>query len=414
MSWHKLIYTQAKREAGPIILPASKSIANRLLILQNIASEHFEIENLSNANDTILLKEILSNKKIPNEIDCQDAGTAFRFMTCLCAATPGQRFTITGTETLLQRPMEPLIDALIAMGAQIRLIISDNKISALEIVGQQLKNKKITIAGDISSQFVSGLCLISPLIKNGLTLSITKPVLSTPYINLTLDLLAQLGIESTFTNEQIVIKEQNINTEPMQVTPDWSAATFFYAFMILNPNLESLRIEKLGKLAIQGDSYIARLTVQLGIKTTFDLTGASLTRTEIQSPPSEIDLSNYPDLAIPLIVSCAFEHPNIRFTGLSHLRIKESDRILALQSNLEKFGIMLNEKNGILWIEKKELLPAKTIVRIKTYDDHRIAMAFSLLATLGHEIHLDNTKCIDKSFPDFLAQILKLGIATKN
>lgn len=414
MHWHKLFFEASEKEAPTIQLPASKSIANRLLVLQHIAKQKIEIENLSTANDSILLNEILSKKQIPQHINCQDAGTVLRFMTCLCAATPGSTFYLTGTPRLMQRPMQPLISALIELGAQIKPIFIDEKISALEIVGQQLVSKKIRIAGNVSSQFISGLCLIAPLIKKGLSLTIDGPILSKPYIDLTLKTLSQIGIQSTFENGEIRIEPQKIKSTKIKVAADWSGATFFYAYMILLPTGTSIQIADLKKEATQGDQYIATLAEQFGISTSYDTKGAILKKENVAKPPVEIDLSDFPDLAIPLIVCCAFRYPEIRFTGLSHLRAKESDRIAALQRNLENFDILLKEKNGRLWIDKFPDHFTSKVVKIETFADHRIAMSFSIIAVLGYEIWLDNTNCIDKSFPQFLTQLSKLGIRSKN
>ena len=405
---------QSKEKVIQIELPASKSISNRLLIIQKLASEKFEISNLSKANDTVILKNILVQEPLPQNIYCQDAGTVLRFMTCLCAALPNQEYILSGTPRLMARPMEPLLTNLRQLGANIEIRKNEASETLLSIKGNKLKNSLLTIAGNVSSQFISGLCLISPLIEGGLELEIKEEILSKPYIEITLNLLSEFGIKSIFRDNKIRIEQQPIITKDKTVENDWSAASFFYAYKILSNETPSIFLEGLGEDDIQGDKHIFLIGQKLGVQTTFSNGGALLNNQDIDVPSLELNLSAYPDIAIPLIVACAFRYPEIRFTGLTHLRDKESDRIHAIKHNLEKFGIYVNEEQGVIFVEKKEKIDPDKPIRIQTFSDHRIAMSFSLLGALGYDVTLDNINCIAKSFPDFLSQIHKLGIKPKN
>ena len=413
MNWHNIEYGQIENKEVHIHLPASKSISNRLLILQYLSSPSFEIEELSKANDTILLKKILDDKELRQDIFCQDAGTALRFITSLCASYANKTFTIRGTDRLLERPMQALFDCLNQLGAQVKLLQTKDGAKFISVQGAQLKSTPLTIAGNVSSQFISGLCLIAPQIENGIDLTIEEPILSRPYIEMTLSLMRELGIDSTFEKNHISIPAQKVQAKNLVVEADWSSACFFYSLMILSEKTAPIYLYGLREDAIQGDQFIADLAEQFGIKTTYGDLGANLRKEFSAKLPNEIDLEAYPDLAVPLIVACAFKYPQITFKGLEHLKLKESNRVYALQENLEKFGILLHEEKGRISFEKKTTISTNKIVKIHTHADHRIAMSFALVATLGHSIALDNIECINKSFPDFFEQMNKLGIRLK-
>ena len=410
MNWHKVNYSPTKSSVDPTInLPASKSIANRLLILQYLSNHSFEISNLSEANDTLILKSILSNKILQKEINCQDAGTVLRFMTSLCATQLDETFNLIGKNRLLQRPMKPLFDSLAALGARINITAE-----SIQIEGQHLISKPLHIAGDVSSQFISGLCLIAPEIKNGLNLTISKPIYSEPYIRMTLQLMERLGIRNTFEKNRIHIPEQKIKGQDIKVEADWSSSCFFYAFLLLADDLKIIKIKDLSSDDIQGDKFIAELGEYFGIESKFNSNGIIITKNKKINPPSKIHLADYPDLAIPLITACAFKYPNITFSGLQHLKHKESNRIEALQKNLEKFGIMLKEKKGHISCQHVGKKSIRETVKIESFNDHRIAMSFVLVASLGHKIEIDNIDCIQKSFPTFFDEVSKLGMSVEN
>lgn len=413
MNWSSVQYKPTGNVDITIDLPASKSISNRLLILRHLANDGFEIENLSKANDTKILQSILKNEELPRIINCEDAGTVLRFMSCLCATKNGRQYILTGTKRLLNRPFEPLAKNLNELGARIITETSNNEIEQIEIEGNYLENTPLMIQGNLSSQFISGLCLIASEIKNGLQLQIAEPIYSRPYIQLTLDLLSELGVNSSFENNEIRIAEQQIQGKNIRVESDWSSACFIYCLMLLSNDIDVITIKDLAKQDLQGDKYIASLCSQFGIKTTYEENGVALKRTQVTNVPNTLSLENYPDLAVPFIVICAFCYPDIRLNGLSLLQLKESNRITVLQQNLEKFGIDLVSEKGSIWFKKIAKSPLGNTIKIETHHDHRIAMSFALLATLGFTIELDDTECIGKSFPDFFGQMKKLGIYLK-
>jgi len=407
MNWPKVSWKKIEEKQEAIQLPASKSISNRLLILRAISTNTFHIDNLSKANDTQLLEKILSHPALPPILNCQDAGTAYRFLTCLCA-TKNNEYLLQGTPRLLHRPMTPLIVALRQLGAVIKEPAHD-KNTGLVVKGTNLKSSPLQVRGDVSSQFISALCLIASEIDGGLDLQIEPPVYSKPYIQMTLQLLQQFGVQSHFKKNHIRIEKQALVAKNFQVEADWSSACFFYCLLMLTDEISSLRINELQEDSIQGDSAISKIAKQFGVNTTFEAKGATLQKTKKVNAHKEINLEDFPDLAVPLLTVAALAHSGFVFTGLSHLEHKESNRITALATNLSKFGIELHNEAGSLSFNQKEKIPNKRSVRIETFNDHRIAMSFSLLAILGYDIQLDNASCVDKSFPDFFKEVSKLG-----
>jgi 3-phosphoshikimate 1-carboxyvinyltransferase len=413
MNWHKLTYNPINTALPSIKLPASKSISNRLLILQYLSKETIRLTKLSTANDTKVLEAILKNEQLPNEIDCQDAGTVLRFITAVCASRAKKNFQVSGTTQLMKRPMTPYIEALNKLGADIQWSESSNQ-AVLKIKGDELSSVPLEITGNLSSQLISGLCLIASEIENGLDLLITPPILSVPYIEITLRLLRKLGIKSSFENNRIRIEQQALKSQSISVEADWSSACFFYSLLILSDNFKVLHLLGLTSQDIQGDAKIQDFALLFGIRTTFDKQGATLSKSVAVNIPYELDLKDYPDLAVPLLTACAFKYPSVTFCGLNHLQYKESNRIQALKENLEKFGITLIDDGGQISFKKDQLTPTRTSFKIDTFQDHRIAMSFALTAVLGHNIELNDVQCIAKSFPDFLTEIGKLGIGPAN
>jgi 3-phosphoshikimate 1-carboxyvinyltransferase len=412
MNWHKIAWQKLNKQRQAIQLPASKSISNRLLILRAISEESFQIDNLSKANDTQILEKILTGPRLPKTLHCQDAGTVFRFLSCLCATCENEDFLIQGTPRLLERPMEPLLKALRQLGARIsEPQLAETK--GLNIKGAKLKSTPLQMKGNVSSQFISGLCLITSKIEGGLVLQLEPPVYSKPYIRMTLQLLEEFGVQCHFEKNYLRIEQQTLSTKNMRVEADWSSACFFYALLILSDEIGSLEINELQENSVQGDSSIVKIAEQFGIQTIFDGNGITLQRLEITNGSKEINLKDYPDLAIPLITVAAFTHPNSIFTGLSHLQHKESNRIMALATNLSKFGIELRNEAGRISFSTKAARPVRKSILIETFNDHRIAMSFSLVAVLGYEIELDNASCVEKSFPDFFMEIGKLGFSQR-
>ncbi len=406
---HKIEYSGQGIMDGKVQLPSSKSISNRLLILNYLCGQSLQIDNLSAARDTKILAEILTSSNIAPVIDCKDAGTVFRFMLALCAIQEGQSFKLCGTKRLLERPHDILIKALRELGADIEWAASKEY---LIIQGKQLRSKALKLPGDISSQFISALCLIAPKVKGGLSLEIEAPILSKPYISMTLDIMQDIGLAHSWNNQSIRIEEQHFprKSQNIIVENDWSSACFFYALAILSKKA-SIKIDNLPLKSLQGDAQMAVFAQGFGIQSIEKGNHLHLIKKEAAkaSEAKHFELGNYPDLSIPFITACAIMHPKTTFSGLEHLRHKESDRINSLKIELEKVGIFLKEQNGHISISQQTPLDLDKSVIMSSHDDHRIAMSLSLLSLHFKEVLLDNIDCVSKSFPTYFEQIAPLG-----
>jgi len=398
---------------GNIELPSSKSISNRVLMIRALCDHAFAIENLSTANDTVLLNQLLLKIKRSKEstsLEIEDAGTPFRLLTAFCAIQEGREFTLSGSERMKQRPIQELVEALQALGADITYLDKFGFPNLL-IKGKRLKGGQITISGKTSSQFISALCLIAPLLEDGLSICIIDEIVSDAYIQMTLDIMSEFGILYSRKNQVITIPHQDYIPRDYAVENDWSSATFFYAMAFLSNNVD-IKMKGLYENSFQGDSSIKNIAEQFGIRTQFHNDLCIIKR---MSPIAEINSQifnflSHPDLAIPLIVAFAIQYPNIQISGIHHLELKESNRIHALQTQLSKIGIHLEYANNLLSFQKeleKEYL--NQVIHFESFSDHRIVMSLTLLAIKGYQIKFDNITCVKKPFPDFFQQIERLG-----
>lgn len=398
-----------------ISLPASKSISNRFLLLNSLFDNVLELHNISTADDTFLFQENI--KKIKNEnnvyIDVKDAGTVCRFLLAYAAMCNGKTFTFIGTQRMYQRPLKALIDALQELGANIQC---KDKVGYLpcDVRGVKLNNKKLVVDGSVSSQFVSALCMIASKIENGLDILIKQNAVSYTYIYMTLQLMRKIGIPVFENNNKIKIAyTSSIVPQKLLIENDWSAASFFYAMIMIDNNLQ-FAFENLPLNSIQGDCEIVKLANHFHIETHIENGITHIYYNNVDNKyinDLTIDITNMPDMAIPLIVACAFKYSNVSFSGFSHLQFKESNRVEALQNELLHWNIQLNISNDTLSFDNsKMLLDTEKIYCVNTYNDHRIAMAFTLPLLLGFSIQFDNKECVSKSFPDFWKQVKKMGI----
>lgn len=410
MSCYEIAFEGTVPLKADIALPASKSISNRLLVLHYLSNKRIQITNLSEANDTRLLQSILSQASLPHEIDCKDAGTVFRFLLSLCAAQPNQQFKLWGTPRLMKRPHDILIKALLKLGATIAWQEHNEYV---EIIGTPLKSKHIKLRGDISSQFISSLCLVACTLPHGLSLHLEEPILSRPYIDMTINLLQQVGIPAVIKGNDIHIPPTLFSTHSVEVENDWSSACFFYALVMLSPSAE-LCLKNLSLPSLQGDAYISKLSAHFHIQTIEKGKDIWVIKErEMEVKPQNFDLSHFPDLAIPIITICAYKYPQISFSGLEHITYKESNRFLSLQKELTKLGIKLHMENGRINSTHTSTFGEQKAISFCAHDDHRIAMSISLLGLQTGKILLDNVGCVQKSFPDFYGQLKKLGFSLK-
>lgn len=394
---------------GTVQLPASKSESNRALLIQALSKEEITLHNLSDANDTILLQHLLNTPE--TEINAEDAGTVMRFLTAYFSLTDQSKI-LTGTERMCQRPIGILVDALRELGADIEYMGQEG-FPPLKIEGFRPRFSgpaSLKIRGDVSSQFVSALLLCAPVLKGGLTLELGGKIASRPYIEMTLALMQDFGVASEFSETRIEIAPQNYQGGVFSVEADWSAASYWYSMAALAKEAEILLLG-LKANSLQGDSRVAALMENFGVKTIFQPEGIFLTKTSNISAKITIDFTAIPDLAQTFAVLAAVKKVELEMTGLESLRLKETDRIAALQTELAKFGATLTEEtSGTFLVKNATVLEQKTA--IQTYHDHRMAMAFAPLALLS-EIEIENPEVVKKSYPQFWEELRKIGFAVK-
>ena len=396
--------TQTLRDT--IKLPASKSISNRMLILNALSYSTFPIKNLAVCDDTQVLSQALQSDS--NHFDIGAAGTSMRFLTAFLSKIVGE-WTITGSKRMLQRPIGILVDALRSVGAQIDYL-GEEGYPPLRIKGSALQGGEITLQSHVSSQYISALLMISPLMEKGLILHLEGNLISRPYIALTLDLMQQMGISYTWKRNTISVNPGTYTPIPMTVESDWTAASYWYAIMALAPNEARIKLLGLYKQSAQGDAEGAHLAHQIGVGTQLIKEGVALFHTGKQVERLDTDFTAIPDLAQTFVVLCLAKGIPFHFTGLQSLKIKETNRIAALITEAGKLGFPLTEEeNGSLhWEGSKTEADPKAI--IQTYDDHRMAMAFAPYALVSPKgILIDNPSVVNKSYPNFWADLRKVG-----
>ncbi|MBP6455878.1 MAG: hypothetical protein KA275_04020 [Chitinophagaceae bacterium] len=407
---------------GNVDLPTSKSLSNRYLILKALSNSEVDIQNLSTANDTVLLNNILNSSKKEQLIDCQDAGTCFRFLLAYFAIQEHEEKILTGTNRLKERPIADLVNALRSLGAEI-IYLDKEHFAPIKIIGKKIDGGKVKINGSISSQFISALCLIAPKMKNGLRIEIDGEISSTSYILQTLNCLKEVGIKNTFKKNCIEIKPQHINfSTSINIEKDWSSACFFYCILLLsqkNKTIETqgLHFQNLKLNTLQGDEAIVSLCKNLNVETFEKENELVICHKNMYRnfPEKETyNLLNAPDLSIPFIVAASMLHREVSFLGLKSLVLKESNRIEALKEILIEIGIEpLWENDELVCKQKNENVDFSKTIKINTHNDHRIAMAGSLLAVLGFHIILSESKSVAKSFPSFWKEMEELGFEIK-
>ena len=387
-----------------IKLTGSKSESNRALIMEALSEGAVQVLNVSEAADTVTLKNILhtaTNKPLtdqPREVNIGPAGTAMRFLSAYFTLQKGN-VILTGSERMKQRPIGILVDALKSLGADIEYAEKEG-FPPLNIRGPlRQKTDQIKIKGDISSQYISALLLIAPKLEQGLKLIIDGELTSKPYVEMTLAMMEQAGIRHSWTENEITISNQAYQKAEISVEPDWSAASYWYAIAALSEEA-SLFLPGLNGYSLQGDSKITEIMANFGITSQFKDGGVYLLKEAKKLERKIFDFKECPDLAQTVIVCCAALGHDALFTGLETLKIKETDRVNALQTELSKIGVKLIEKNQTYKLDCSELNLNRKI-SISTYDDHRMAMAFAPLALLILELEIEDHLVVEKSYPDF-------------
>ena len=385
-------------------LPASKSISNRALIIYSLAGGSILPQNLSDCDDTSVIVNALRN--MPETIDIKAAGTAMRFMTAYLSVMPGTH-VLTGTERMKHRPIGILVDALRRLGADISYV-GEEGFPPLRITGQPLLGGELELPGNVSSQYISGLLMVGPVLKHGLTLKLQGDVISRPYIDLTLWMMREFGADAEWTGpDTIEVKAQPYKAREYFIENDWSGASYWYEMVALSQDKEAeVKLSGLMDGSKQGDSSVRYIFSLLGVKTVFETKEEGVPQTVTlkksgrRVPRLEYDFVNSPDLAQTFVVACAMLGVKFHFTGLRTLKIKETDRIEALKTEMRKLGFVLHDKNDseLIW-DGERCEPAED-ASIDTYEDHRMALAFAPVA-FKQPVTINNPQVVTKSYPDF-------------
>ncbi|MDO9595414.1 MAG: 3-phosphoshikimate 1-carboxyvinyltransferase [Lutibacter sp.] len=384
-----------KTVIGNIQITGSKSETNRLLILQQFYP-NLTIENISNSDDSELMQKALKSNS--SEINIGHAGTAMRFLTAYFSVKEGSEIVLTGSHRMKDRPVKILVEALTSVGANIHYLEKEG-FPPLRISGKKLTKDFVEIEGNVSSQYISALLLIAPTLQNGLKLKFKGEVTSVPYIKMTLALLAELGIDYVWEGNLIAVKPKPaIEAKTVTVESDWSSASYFYSLCALSPNSE-ITLASYKKNSLQGDSALAVIYENLGVSTEFNENTIILKNKQtLNLKPLTLNLINAPDIAQTIAVTCFGLGIECYQTGLHTLKIKETDRLVALKTELEKLG-----GEVIITNETLHLKPSANInenISIATYDDHRMAMAFAPLA-VKVAIEIEDAGVVSKSYPTF-------------
>ena len=402
---HITLFRTNNLSNGIIPLPGSKSESNRALLVNALCNSPGKIDNLAIARDTQIMQALLSADS--NTFDAQDAGTVMRFMSAYLAVTKNNT-EITGTKHMKKRPIGILVDALRKLGAEISYLEKDGY-PPLQIAGlDNQETSRLEIDSDVSSQYISALLMIAPKLPQGLILELKGKPVSTPYIEMTVSIMQHFGVKVNVIGQSYEVKSQPYMFNPFQVESDWSGASYWYSIFVLS-NLQELRLNGLKEKSFQGDSVVGSLMEKFGVATSFEENAAILSRQEADLP-DEIDFIKCPDLAQTFAVLCAAMGHGCTFLGLQTLKIKETDRILALKTELQKLGADFIEKDDkwtVIPISEEKLQQIKE-VSISTYDDHRMAMAFAALAT-KMDVHFENAEVVNKSYPTFWRDLEDVG-----
>lgn len=388
-----------------IQLPASKSISNRALILNALSLSPSPIENLSDSDDTKVMIEAFNTET--NLIDVKAAGTSMRFLTAFLAITPGD-WIITGTERMQERPINILVDALVSLGARISYL-SNVGYPPLKIKGTALEGGEIYLSGDVSSQFISALLMIAPTMTKGLKIHLEGEIISKPYIKLTLGMMAQFGVKAHWDDRIIRIHTEEYKPAHYTVESDWSGASYWYEIAALCDNAR-IELKGLFKGSMQGDSKVAELFTDLGVLTEYTNDGVILTKSNRVTRKMFHNFIDEPDLAQTFVVTCCMMNIPFMFTGLQSLKIKETDRIEALKTEMRKLGYLIyDSQNSILEWNGERIVPEDKEPVISTYEDHRMAMAFAPAAVKLGNISIDHPQVVTKSYPNFWKDLQSVG-----
>jgi 3-phosphoshikimate 1-carboxyvinyltransferase len=401
----KVLYLKSE-----IKITGSKSETNRLLLLQALYP-NITLENTSNSDDSEVMRNALRfQPMVPGyrTRDVHHAGTAMRFLTAYFASKANTKVVLTGSSRMKERPIKILVEALKQLGAKIDYLENDG-FPPIKIIGQKLTNNKVWLPANVSSQYISALLLIAPKLQNGLELTLIGEITSVPYIKMTLNLLEEIGVETSFIGNIIDVKPktQDLKPKTLTVESDWSSASYFYSILALSEVGSQITLSSYKQNSLQGDSALVEIYRKLGVETHFDENEMILVKQpNFKLQTLNLDLNNTPDIAQTIVVTCLGLGIGCHLTGLHTLKIKETDRLEALKTELSKLGASISVTD-----ESLTLLASSNIISnqtIATYNDHRMAMAFAPLA-LKTNITIENAEVVSKSYPDFWNDLKNLG-----
>lgn len=387
-------------------LPASKSLANRSLIIRALCRESFKIKNLSNSDDTQVLNAAIKDLSNPC-IDIGAAGTAMRFLTALLAITSGERI-LTGSERMKQRPINELVNILKELGAKIEYTEKEGY-PPLKISGCKLTAKEISIKGNISSQYISAVLMIAPYLEGVFNLTIIDKILSKDYIGMTIKLMEEFGAKVEWTGNKIHVGKGTYQPKEIIIEGDWSAASYWFEIVSLSKNA-IIELTGLKKESLQGDSVLTELFKTLGVDSVFTNFGLHIKNSATLCEFFEYDFTDCPDLAQTLAVTLIAKKIPFKLTGLDNLSIKETDRIKALVVEFQKLGINIQaESNHTLSWKGGEEINVPENHFVETYEDHRMALAFAPLSLVTKELVIKNPNVVTKSYPDYWSNLEEVG-----
>ncbi len=399
-----LLKKSTLKQSSYIKVTGSKSESNRVLLLQALYPE-LSIKNKSNSDDTQLMQNALSCND--DTIDVHHAGTAMRFLTAYFATQNGREVMLTGSSRMQERPIKILVDALLQLGAEISYKKTEGY-PPIMIKGKELRNNKVTLKANISSQYISALVLIASKQKHGITITLEGKITSIPYIEMTLALLNQIGITTYFENNKIEVQPR---TEPIQpktlvVESDWSSASYYYSCIALSRVGTAVTLSSYKQKSLQGDSLLITIYKAFGVETSFDEHSITIKKISTNNLAKTFNLITAPDIAQTIAVTCLGLGVDCYLTGLHTLKIKETDRLQALKNEIEKFGASVKITSSTLQIFNRA--PLHKNVCVNTYQDHRMAMAFAPLA-LKYSLQINDAEVVTKSYPNFWSDFEQIG-----
>ena len=406
----QILKSEVANRQSSITITGSKSESNRLLLLQALYPQ-LNIENLSNSDDSILMQKALQSSE--TVVDIHHAGTAMRFLTAYFASREGRKVILTGSSRMKERPIEILVNALKTLGAEISYEENEG-FPPLKILGKKLDNSQVTLKANVSSQYISALLLIASQLEHGLELTLDGKITSVPYIKMTLSLLEEIGVNTSFDGQVIKVlpfKEKPL-VSSLTVESDWSSASYYYSIVALSEEGTEITLSAYKENSLQGDSVLAEIYKAFGVETTFDKHSITLKKSNDLNSEAimNLDLANAPDIAQTIAVTAFGLGLECYMIGLHTLKIKETDRLVALKIELEKLGAHVNITENSLHLLKSDKINSG--VAIDTYKDHRMAMAFAPLG-LKTNININDADVVSKSYPDFWKDLKAIGFQIK-